>query len=237
MEQGGREQPGSGWAGGGTGAPEVRAQAFRPRRHSVRGQVLEALRAALVSGDLAPGEVYSAPALGQRFGVSATPVREAMQQLAGEGAVEVVPNRGFRVAAHSAEDLADLLEVRAMTEVAAVVRLARTLPPDTWEELRPLAEAGIDAAVRGDRSGYAHADLAFHHALVELTGNRQLLRVTGELHRRSQWPVTGAPPTHRADLLSHAHHHTALLDALAAGDPAAAERVARAHLATVPTPV
>ena len=44
-----------------------------------------------------PGELYSAPALAERYGVSATPVREAMQQLAGEGAVEVVPNRGFRV--------------------------------------------------------------------------------------------------------------------------------------------
>ena len=49
------------------------------------------------TGELCPGEVYSAPALGERFGVSATPVREAMQQLALEGAVEVVPNRGFRV--------------------------------------------------------------------------------------------------------------------------------------------
>lgn len=73
----------------------------RPRpviqRSSVRGQIVDALRAALVAGDLRPGEVYSAPVLGERFGVSATPVREAMQQLAIEGAVEVVPNRGFRV--------------------------------------------------------------------------------------------------------------------------------------------
>src|SRR5689334_23142455 len=61
----------------------------RPRlvqRASVRGQILDALRTALVAGELTPGEVYSAPALGERFGVSATPVREAMQQLAQEGA-------------------------------------------------------------------------------------------------------------------------------------------------------
>ncbi|WP_040905837.1 GntR family transcriptional regulator, partial [Streptomyces griseoflavus] len=51
------------------------------RRSSVRGQILDALRTALVTGDLRPGEVYSAPVLGERFGVSATPVREAMQQL------------------------------------------------------------------------------------------------------------------------------------------------------------
>ncbi|MCZ9344879.1 GntR family transcriptional regulator, partial [Streptomyces sp. TRM76130] len=71
-----------------TPLPRPRA---RPRpvvqRSSVRGQVLDALRAALVAGELRPGEVYSAPALGERFGVSATPVREAMQQLAQEGAV------------------------------------------------------------------------------------------------------------------------------------------------------
>src|SRR5689334_18856413 len=63
------------------------------QRSSVRGQILDALRTALVTGELKPGEVYSGPVLGERFGVSATPVREAMQQLALEGAVEVVPNR------------------------------------------------------------------------------------------------------------------------------------------------
>lgn len=91
--------------------------------------MLAALRHALVGGELIPGEVYSAPALAERYGVSATPVREAMQQLAGEGAVEVVPNRGFRVAERSSRDLAELAEVRAMLEVPAIVRLARALPP------------------------------------------------------------------------------------------------------------
>ncbi|NEC19489.1 GntR family transcriptional regulator, partial [Streptomyces parvus] len=76
------------------------------QRHSVRGQILDALRAALVDGELVPGQVYSAPALGARFGVSATPVREAMQRLAVEGAVEVVPNRGFRVTERGPRELA-----------------------------------------------------------------------------------------------------------------------------------
>ena len=67
----------------------------QPERHSVRGQILTALREALLSGELVPGEVYSAPALAEQFGVSATPVREAMQRLESEGAVETVPNRGF----------------------------------------------------------------------------------------------------------------------------------------------
>jgi DNA-binding GntR family transcriptional regulator len=199
-----------------------------PQRYSVRAQVLAALRHALTSGELTPGEVYSAPSLGERFGVSATPVREAMQQLAGEGAVEVVPNRGFRVAERSARDRAELAEVRAMLEIPAVLRLGRTLPAERWEELRPLAAATVAAAARGDRLGYAEADHAFHHALVALTGNRQLSLVADDLHRRAQWSV---PVVRTADLLADASEHAALLDALIACEAEVAERILRRHLA------
>ncbi|MFH8344174.1 GntR family transcriptional regulator [Streptomyces sp. NPDC018045] len=204
----------------------------QPQRHSVRGQVLAALREALISGELIPGEVYSAPALAVRYGVSATPVREAMQTLAGEGAVEVAPNRGFRVAERTHRDLAELAEVRAMLEVPALLRLARALPAGRWEELRPLAAAGVAAAARGDRAGYTEADHAFHHALLALTGNRQLLLVADDLHRRTQWPVPGGPAPRTADLLAAASEHTALLDALMAREYAIVERIAREHLAS-----
>ncbi|WP_129293415.1 GntR family transcriptional regulator [Streptomyces lydicus] len=207
-----------------------------PRRHSVRGQVLAALRHALVGGELAPGEVYSAPALAERYGVSATPVREAMQQLAGEGAVEVVPNRGFRVAERSPRDLAELAEVRAMLEVPAIVRLARALPPERWEGLRPLADAGVTAAARGDSVGYAEADHAFHDALMSLTGNRRLTEVTGDLLRRAQWPPAGGSRRRTAELLADASEHTALLDALVAQEYAVAERIAREHVSVARHP-
>jgi DNA-binding GntR family transcriptional regulator len=65
--------------------------------NSLREQVSHALRAALIAGELRPGVVYSAPVLAAGFGVSATPVREAMLDLAKEGLVEVVRNKGFRV--------------------------------------------------------------------------------------------------------------------------------------------
>ncbi|MFJ2769277.1 GntR family transcriptional regulator [Streptomyces sp. NPDC087300] len=185
------------------------------RRTSVRGQVLDALRAALVGGELTPGEVYSAPVLGDRFGVSATPVREAMQQLATEGAVEVVPNRGFRVTERSAGELAELAEVRALIEVPVMLRLARTVPAARWAELRPLAEATATAAAGGDLARYAESDRAFHGAVLALSGNRQLVQVADDLHRRSQWPLVSGPVAgRRADLLADAAEHMALLDAL-----------------------
>ncbi|MFD7295345.1 GntR family transcriptional regulator [Streptomyces sp. NPDC059897] len=191
-------------------------------RTSVRGQVLDALRAALVSGDLAPGEVYSGPALGERFGVSATPVREAMQQLAREGAVEVVPNRGFRVTRRSDRELAELAEVRALVEVPVVTRLARTVPPARWAELRPLVRATAMAAAVGDRAGYAEADRAFHRALLAFAGNDQVVRVADELHRQVGWSTS--------DLALDARQHAALLDALEAQDADAAGRLVREHV-------
>lgn len=195
----------------------------RPRaavqRSSVRGQILDALRTALVTGELKPGEVYSAPALGERFGVSATPVREAMQQLALEGAVEVVPNRGFRVVERGARELAELAEVRALIEVPVMLRLARTVPVERWAQLRPLAEATVRAASSGCRATYAESDRAFHTAVLSLSGNEQLVHVAADLHRRSQWPLVGTPPGRgHADLIADAAEHTALLDALIARD-------------------
>lgn len=205
------------------------APAARVVRHSVRGQILDALRTALVGGELVPGEVYSAPALGERFGVSATPVREAMQRLAVEGAVEVVPNRGFRVTERTPRELAELAEVRALIEVPVMLRLARTVPAGRWAELRPLAEATSTAAARGDRAHYAEADRAFHRAVLSLAGNEQLLAVADDLHRRSQWPLISAPVVRHGVLVADAAEHTALLDALTAQDLAVVEALVREH--------
>jgi DNA-binding GntR family transcriptional regulator len=193
------------------------------QRASVRGQILDALRAALAGGELTPGEVYSAPALGERFGVSATPVREAMQQLAIEGAVEVVPNRGFRVVRRGARELAELAEVRALLQVPVILRLARTVPAGHWAELRPLAEESARAASAGCRATYGEADRAFHRGMLGLAGNEQLTQIADDLHRRTQLPrnvghLGGAGSGGRTELMADAAEHLALVDALVAED-------------------
>lgn len=207
-------------------APQARSVV---RRASVRGQILDALRAALAAGELTPGQVYSAPVLGDRFGVSATPVREAMQQLALEGTVEVVPNRGFRVVARGARELSELAEVRALIEVPVMLRLARAVPAERWAELRPLAEASVRAASSGCRATYAEADRAFHRAVLGLSGNRQLVQIADDLQRRVQSPVG----TGRAELMSDAAEHQALLDALVARDDALVRVLVEAHFGGV----
>ncbi|WUH90092.1 GntR family transcriptional regulator [Streptomyces sp. NBC_00433] len=203
-----------------------------PERHSVRQQVLDELRGALLTGELPPGSVHSGPALAARYGVSATPVREAMALLAREGAVEVLPNRGFRVVCRTERDLAQIAEVRMLVEIPVVLDLARAMPAARWDALVPLADATVDAAAAGDRASYAEADRAFHRALLGLAGNPHVVAVADDLHRRAQWPPVGAAPGRRPTLRAHAAHHAALLAALAAASPA--EPLLRAHLATCP---
>ncbi|KND40411.1 GntR family transcriptional regulator [Streptomyces stelliscabiei] len=208
------------------------------QRSSVRGQILDALRAALAGGELTPGEVYSAPALGERFGVSATPVREAMQQLAIEGAVEVVPNRGFRVVRRGARELAELAEVRALLQVPVVMRLARTVPADRWGELRPLADETARAASTGCRATYGEADRAFHRGVLGLAGNEQLLQIADDLHRRTQLPLGvghlgDVGSGGRVELMADAAEHIALLDALMAEDLEAACCLVEKHFGAV----
>lgn len=204
-------------------------QARKVVRHSVRGQILDALRAALVAGELAPGEIYSGPALGERFGVSATPVREAMQQLALEGVVECLPNRGFRVLTRTPGELAELAEVRALLEVPVMLRLARSVPAGAWAAVVPAAAEAEAAAAAGDAARYADADRAFHRAVLALAGNGQLLLVAQDLHRRSQWPLPGPRRIRRTDLVADAAQHVAILAALSTGALPEAESLIHAH--------
>lgn len=202
-----------------------------PERLSVRDQVLGELRDALLAGELPPGSLHSAPALAARYQVSATPVREAMQLLSQEGAVEVLPNRGFRVARRTERDLDQIAQVRMLLEVPVVIGLARSLPAARWEELRPAAEAGVAAAAAGARA-YAEADRAFHRALLGLAGNPHLVAAADDLHRAAQLPTAGPSQAPRPSAPVHAAHHGSLLDALRAGAPA--EPLLRAHLAACP---
>lgn len=199
---------------------------------SLRQQAAHALRAALVAGELRPGVVYSAPALAAQFGVSATPVREAMLDLAKEGLVETVRNKGFRVTTLSERDLDEITEVRAMVEVPAVGVLASSITTAEVERLRPLADAIVAAADRPDLITYIDADRAFHLELLARSGNRHLVDVVDDLRKRSRlYGLAGL--AEKGVLVASAREHTQLLDLLAGGDAAAAENLMRRHLAHV----
>ncbi|WP_077801726.1 GntR family transcriptional regulator [Streptomyces sp. JHA26] len=202
------------------------------RRPSHRERVADALRAALIAGELRPGEVYSAPGLAARFGVSATPVREALLDLAKEGLVDTVPNKGFRVTAVSDRQLDEYTHIRSLVEIPTTVALAGAADPVALEALRPVAEEIVTAAVAGDLVAYVGADLRFHLGLLALAGNGHLVEVVRDLRRRSRlYGLTALVAQGRLE--ASAREHLEILDALLARDERAVREVMTRHLGHV----
>ncbi|NEB74885.1 GntR family transcriptional regulator [Streptomyces sp. SID14478] len=201
-------------------------------RPNYRESVVHALRAALVAGELRPGEVYSAPSLAARFGVSATPVREAMLDLCKEGLVAPVPNKGFRVAAVSEAQLDEYTHIRSLIEIPTTASLADSADPVAVEALREAADAIVAAAADGDLIAYVDADTTFHLRLLALAGNQHLVTVVGDLRGRSRlYGLTALVEQGRLQASAEEHHE--ILDALLARDAPRVRDVMSRHLGHV----
>lgn len=199
---------------------------------SLRETVTLALRAAVISGEMKPGEVYSAPTLGKRFGVSPTPVREAMLDLAKEGLVTSLPNKGFRVTEVSDEDLDEITALRLLIEPPMVRAVTGLIDEPGLARLRTLAASIVDFAVSGDLIQYTEADREFHIAILEYSGNRRLVALISEL--RSHTRLLGLAPLAAAGKLHEtAMEHVELVDLIAAGRGAEAEALMTVHIGHV----
>lgn len=210
--------------------PQISARAT-----SLRDQVSESIRAGLITGELAPGEIYSAPQLAAQMGVSATPVREAMLYFEREGMVTKMRNTGYKVTELSAEILDGAAEARILLEVPTMAKVARTCTGETAEkveELRGLAHKLNDAAERGDLVSYLQADLRFHCDFLALAGNPVIVETVSSLRTRSR--VTGLRPLAEAgNLVASSREHEAMIDAALAQDAAAMEAIVRTHIGHV----
>jgi DNA-binding GntR family transcriptional regulator len=199
------------------------------RPGSLREQVTRALEAAIVAGELLPGVIYSAPGLAERFGVSATPVREAMLDLVKEGFVEPLRNRGFRVIEMSDEDLDNIAQIRLLIEVPTISQVASRLTPSRFENLAVAAEAIERAAADGDVLEYLDADRRFHVELISAIGNARLTDLVDRLRRQAR--LFGLKDLAKSGrLMASAREHRMLLDALRVQDIRAAKNLMRAHI-------
>jgi DNA-binding GntR family transcriptional regulator len=198
-------------------------------RLSLRERVAVSLRGALVSGRMIPGVTYSVPALAEQFGVSATPVREAMLDLVNEGIVAPVPNKGYRVVELSDAELDQISELRRLLEVPTVGDLAGALSPSAVKHLRTLARRVRESALDADVVAYVEADRELHLALLGESGNPRLVDLVGRL--RDQSRLYGLEQlAAEGVLVQSADEHLTLIEALESGDRRAAEKVMAHHL-------
>lgn len=197
---------------------------------SLRDQVLAILRKGLITGDLVPGELYSASQIATDLGVSTSPVREAMLTLVNQGVMEAVRNRGFRVIPMGEQDRKNIHELRVLVEVPSMVRLAGDPQLKKQEaKFRALAEQNIAAAEEGDLVTYLNTDLRFHLGMLEILGNEKLTTLVEGL--RDQTRQLGLKSySRRESLRATAQEHLLILDALVDGRHDEVEKLMTAHL-------
>jgi DNA-binding GntR family transcriptional regulator len=188
-----------------------------------------ALKKGLISGQFKPGQVLTIRQLASRYGISATPVREALQRLVREGLVEVRPRSGTRVAPLDLQRVEEGMLVREALEVQAMQATARRITATDLHGLRTLNDELDRAARAGDVAAYLGLDDRFHAELLRLSGYPSIPTIIDEVnaHLDRVRALSGALPDR---MTQSAQEHRRLLDALAQRDGAAAGAALRDHL-------
>jgi DNA-binding GntR family transcriptional regulator len=207
--------------------------AFFARRWAVRGEQTPRLREALeediVAGRLRPGQRLDEVGLAERFGVSRTPIREALIQLSASGLVEMRPRRGAFVTLLGPRELVESFELMAEIEASCGRLAAQRLGPADRAAITQAQAACCKAAAADDDDAYYPANARFHAAIYAATGNRVLraeairLQTALQPYRRLQLKV---PRRIGASLAEH----EAILEALIKGDGVSAAERIRAHV-------
>jgi len=154
---------------------------LRIDRETVQERVYAALRDRLMRGSFAPGQKLKIAELASAFGTSAMPVREALNRLAAERAIECMPKRSVRVPALSKYSLQDLMETRFAVEGLAVQRAAAHMTDATLATLRQLIDAQSETDAEHVSEGSAEQNRAFHFAIYRQSGSTVLLPIIESL--------------------------------------------------------
>lgn len=195
----------------------------------IHEQILPVLRHDIISNRWHPGERLPEPLLCREFGISRTPLREALKVLEAEGLVELRPHVGVVVTPLDPPDLADKFEVLIGFEQLAAAKVARLQDEATLHTIVRIQDDMIAAATADDVSRYYDLNDQFHGALVSGAHNATLTQLHHHimLHvRRARHRVHEYEPVHATS----AERHDAIIANVLKGDADAAGRAARAHL-------
>ena len=194
--------------------------------------VADALREAITSGDFAPDQRLVEADLSERFGASRAAVRTALVQLAAEGLVERVQNRGARVRAVSLAEAIEITEIRMAVEGLCAAKAAGKAGDEDRDRLGRIGAAMRDAVAAGDVMGYSELNRQLHDLVLTVSGQRTARAVLERLRGqnvRHQFRLAIRPGRSAESL----PQHIAIIDAICAGDPDGAKSAMRAHLRSV----
>jgi len=192
--------------------------------------VAERLRAQIFAHELAPGSWLDEQSLAQQFGISRTPMREAIKVLASEGLVTTKMNRGAYVTEVDRRDLEQIFTILSLLEGQAANETASKATEDQLTQLDNIHHRLEKSAADRDVEQFFEANVKFHELIQEIAGNKWMngvisdLRKVLKLHRRDSLSRGGR-------LQNSLLEHRQILQAILKRDPAAAEAAMRKHLA------
>jgi DNA-binding GntR family transcriptional regulator len=202
-----------------------------------------AIEEAIVSGDLEPGSVLRQEWLSERFGVSRTPIREALRKLGALGLVDFHPHRGVRVRTLRLEELHEAFLVRAELEALATGLAAERMTAADLEELEQAERrfARLTQTLRAREPGdarrsmmaeWVRANHDFHDVVYRVADAPLVERMAKSARRTFSGPAVWAPGDHSIDdlYLKNDRQHAAIRQALAVGSAAGASSLAREHV-------
>ncbi len=187
--------------------------------------IYETLRQEIITGAIPAGSRLTEERLAADYGVSRTPIREALRLLQREGLVQVIPGRGATVPSISQQDIIDIYQCRAYLRGLVSRLAAERKDPQTLARLQSLLRVMEDAVARNDLNAYFVGMVNFDEAICEAAGNRvltQLLDSLGSRVLRMRFMAIAIPGRARRSL----EGHQKLLAALQAGDGQQAETIA-----------
>ena len=195
----------------------------------LREVAYERLKEAIRDGELQPGEALPESRISSALQISRTPVREALQKLAQEGLVQIMPNRAVTVAEPSLPDALNVLHVRSLVEPEIVRLVAEAVTPEALDVLRQAVADMEAAAEAGDRSAWSKADTVYHETLSNACPNALLGKLGLQMRNRIHFLATDAQTT-AARLAACTEEHREIIEAIAEGDGPRAQAAMQEHI-------
>lgn len=195
---------------------------------SLAAQTFEAVRRAIVSGELAPGSLHSVVEIAAQLGVSRTPVREALLQLATHGVVRFERSRGVRILQIATRDIEEIYSLRFLLEVPSAYRAATLMTDAQMAPISKALERMRQACETGDERLFQEEDVKFHELILDGAGNTRVTQSVATM--RAQMAARGLSTTQTRTLWDIWRVHERILERIQARDDQGAAQAMRDHL-------
>ncbi|MGL4738459.1 MAG: GntR family transcriptional regulator [Cellulosilyticaceae bacterium] len=205
--------------------PNIKINEYLP----LRDIVFQTLRKAILNGELEPGERLMETQLGEKLGVSRTPIREAIRKLELEGLVVMVPRKGAQVAQFTTKDIQDVLEVRAALEALASRLACKHMDHRDFLRLQLIIAEYEYAAKDHDIEVMIEKDVEFHETIFNATENDKLIQLFANLREQvHRYRIAYLKNSEESNQVNE--QHLELLEALKNGREEEAARLASEHI-------